>query len=389
MLDMGFAEDLEAILAATPAEKQTALFSATLPPRIAAIARAHLKDPVTIRIDRAVPAGRHAGAGAAGGVRRGARAQAGGARPRARRRAPGVGHRVLPHAHRGRRARRDADRARLPRRGAARRAVAGPARPRDADASAAASPTCSSPPTSPRAGSTSSTSRTWSTTTCRWRPRRTSTASAAPGARGATGVAITLAEPREHRMLRNIERVTRQRIEIAPVPTVADLRARRDEVLRAGLRETILAGDLDRHRAHRRVARRGVRRHGRRRRGGEARRLARRTPARSTRFPRRLRGPNGRRTPRAARLRERTAAATPTRGAATRGARQALDRRRTRLPDHARRPRRRDRQRGRRQWTRHRARSASSSATAPSRCRRRSPTASSPRCAGRTSRASA
>ena len=35
MLDMGFAEDLEAILAATPAKKQTALFSATLPPRIA------------------------------------------------------------------------------------------------------------------------------------------------------------------------------------------------------------------------------------------------------------------------------------------------------------------------------------------------------------------
>src|SRR5258706_11643233 len=38
MLDMGFAEDLEAILAETPAERQTALFSATLPPRIADIA---------------------------------------------------------------------------------------------------------------------------------------------------------------------------------------------------------------------------------------------------------------------------------------------------------------------------------------------------------------
>ena len=35
MLDMGFAEDLEAILEAMPAERQTALFSATLPPRIA------------------------------------------------------------------------------------------------------------------------------------------------------------------------------------------------------------------------------------------------------------------------------------------------------------------------------------------------------------------
>src|SRR6478609_2888477 len=58
MLDMGFAEDLEAILEATPAERQTALFSATLPPRIAEIANNHLKDPVRVRIDREiVPAG--------------------------------------------------------------------------------------------------------------------------------------------------------------------------------------------------------------------------------------------------------------------------------------------------------------------------------------------
>src|SRR5688500_4233945 len=52
MLDMGFAEDLEAILEATPEERQTALFSATLPPRIAQLAEKHLKDPVRVRIDR-------------------------------------------------------------------------------------------------------------------------------------------------------------------------------------------------------------------------------------------------------------------------------------------------------------------------------------------------
>ena len=52
MLDMGFAEDLEAILAGAPAERQTALFSATLPPRIAAIAARHLHDPVRIAIAR-------------------------------------------------------------------------------------------------------------------------------------------------------------------------------------------------------------------------------------------------------------------------------------------------------------------------------------------------
>src|SRR5690606_36420718 len=44
------------------------------------------------------------------------------------------------------------------------------------------------------------------------------------GRAGRTGTAITMAEPREHRMLRNIERVTGQSIETAPVPTVADLR---------------------------------------------------------------------------------------------------------------------------------------------------------------------
>ena len=52
MLDMGFAEDLEAILAATPPDRQTALFSATLPPRIVAIAQRHLENPVRIAIAR-------------------------------------------------------------------------------------------------------------------------------------------------------------------------------------------------------------------------------------------------------------------------------------------------------------------------------------------------
>ena len=53
MLDMGFADDLEAILEATPAERQTVLFSATMPPRIGAIARRHLRDPVRIEIEGA------------------------------------------------------------------------------------------------------------------------------------------------------------------------------------------------------------------------------------------------------------------------------------------------------------------------------------------------
>src|SRR3954463_9219796 len=52
MLDMGFAEDLEAILDALPAERQMALFSATIAPRVASIAERHLHDPVRVKIHR-------------------------------------------------------------------------------------------------------------------------------------------------------------------------------------------------------------------------------------------------------------------------------------------------------------------------------------------------
>ena len=52
MLDMGFAEDLEAILGATPEDRQTALFAATMPPRIGAIAVRHLNKPSRITIGR-------------------------------------------------------------------------------------------------------------------------------------------------------------------------------------------------------------------------------------------------------------------------------------------------------------------------------------------------
>ncbi len=50
MLDMGFIEDIEWILEQVPQERQTALFSATMPPRIVDLARNHMRDPETIRI---------------------------------------------------------------------------------------------------------------------------------------------------------------------------------------------------------------------------------------------------------------------------------------------------------------------------------------------------
>lgn len=50
MLRMGFIDDVEQILKETPAERQTALFSATMPKEVLRIARRHMKDPVEIFI---------------------------------------------------------------------------------------------------------------------------------------------------------------------------------------------------------------------------------------------------------------------------------------------------------------------------------------------------
>jgi ATP-dependent RNA helicase DeaD len=69
------------------------------------------------------------------------------------------------------------------------------------------------------------------------------------GRAGREGVAITLVEPRAHRMLKTIERVTGAPIKVERVPTVADLRARRLELTRAALRESLLGDDLERFRA--------------------------------------------------------------------------------------------------------------------------------------------
>ncbi|HEU0028024.1 MAG TPA: DEAD/DEAH box helicase, partial [Ktedonobacterales bacterium] len=50
MLDMGFQEDIEAILGALPDERQSALFSATIPPRIARLADQYLRNPVRVSV---------------------------------------------------------------------------------------------------------------------------------------------------------------------------------------------------------------------------------------------------------------------------------------------------------------------------------------------------
>ena len=52
MLNMGFMEDVERILAETPVDRQTALFSATMPPRIRSLANRFMRDPQHVNIKR-------------------------------------------------------------------------------------------------------------------------------------------------------------------------------------------------------------------------------------------------------------------------------------------------------------------------------------------------
>ena len=50
MLNMGFADDVETILADTPVDKQVALFSATIPPQIRRLSKKYLTDPLEMTV---------------------------------------------------------------------------------------------------------------------------------------------------------------------------------------------------------------------------------------------------------------------------------------------------------------------------------------------------
>ncbi|HET9071994.1 MAG TPA: DEAD/DEAH box helicase [Acidimicrobiales bacterium] len=246
MLDMGFAEDLEAILAATPDSRQLVLLSATMPGRIDALARRHLRDPERIRI--AEPAGgdeaalvRHT----AYLVQRAYKAVSLGRvldveAPTAAlvfcRTREGVDTLTETLNARGYRAealhggmsqeQRDKVMGRL-RSGTADLLVATDVAARGLDVEQLSHVFNYDLPSSVEAYV--------------HRIGRV-------GRAGREGVAITLAEPREHRMLKTIERATKRRIALEKVPTVADLRARRLDLTRAALRESILEDDLDHYR---------------------------------------------------------------------------------------------------------------------------------------------
>jgi ATP-dependent RNA helicase DeaD len=246
MLDMGFAEDIEAILAETPTQRQTLLFSATLPARIDAIARQHLREPVRVQM------GRPTARGEAPLVRQSAYVVARSHKPAALGRVldvesptaaivfcrtredvdqltetlNGRGYRAEAlHGGMGQE-QRDRVMGRL-RAGTADLLIATDVAARGLDVEQLTHVINYNVPSAPDAYV--------------HRIGRV-------GRAGREGVAITLAEPREHRLLKAIERVTKQKITPQTLPTIADLRARRLELTRAGLRESLLADDLDRFR---------------------------------------------------------------------------------------------------------------------------------------------
>ncbi|PDW04804.1 DEAD/DEAH box helicase [Candidatus Viridilinea mediisalina] len=65
------------------------------------------------------------------------------------------------------------------------------------------------------------------------------------GRAGRTGLAISLITPRERRQIQIIERTTRSRIQRLKLPSLADVAARRREAFRDALREVLREGELD------------------------------------------------------------------------------------------------------------------------------------------------
>ena len=229
MLDMGFAEDIETILESTPDSRQTVLFSATMPSRVSSIAKRHQHDPVRVQIAKAGPGG-----STPSKIRQTVYVVPRSHKPAALGRildieSPGAaivfcrtrgevddltetmnmrGYRAEA-LHGGMdQAGRDRVMGRL-RDGTAELLIATDVAARGLDVDTLTHVVNYDVPSAAesyvhRIGRV--------------------------GRAGRDGVAITLAEPKEQRLIKNIEQLTKQQLTIAPVPTVADLRARQSEL---------------------------------------------------------------------------------------------------------------------------------------------------------------
>jgi ATP-dependent RNA helicase DeaD len=243
MLDMGFIEDIDAILEETPEGRQTALFSATFPPRIAELAQRHMRDPARITVrapEMETPLVRQV----AYTVARPYKLEALGrildveaptsaiifCRTRnevdeltealtVRGYHPEALHGGLNQAQRDRVMKRFRD-------GSADLLIATDVAARGLDVEHVSHVVNYDIPQTPevyvhRIGRT--------------------------GRAGREGTAVTLVQPREHGLLRAIERLVRQPIEQARIPTIADLRTRRLELIRSAILETLEEDEFDRY----------------------------------------------------------------------------------------------------------------------------------------------
>jgi ATP-dependent RNA helicase DeaD len=243
MLDMGFADDIESILDATPPDRQTVLFSATLPPRINSIAKRYQRDPLRIQIGKGdTKPGKVLIRQLAYVVNRAHKPAAlgrvldiespGAALVFCRTRGEvdqltetmnGRGYRAEA-LHGGMdQAQRERVIGRL-RDGTAELLIATDVAARGLDIDTLTHVVNYDVPSAPdsyvhRIGRV--------------------------GRAGREGVAITLAEPREQRLLVNIERLTEQQIAIERVPTVADLKARLVDQTVEAVRAALTADDLN------------------------------------------------------------------------------------------------------------------------------------------------
>ena len=243
MLDMGFTEDIETILESTPEDRQTVLFSATMPPRIEAITKKYQTNPIRVRIGAGdTPAGKDLIRQTVYIVARSHKASALGrildiespdaALVFCRTRTEvdeltttmnGRGYRA--EALHGGMDQKQRDRVMgLLRDGTAELLIATDVAARGLDVDTLTHVVNYDVPSAAesyvhRIGRV--------------------------GRAGREGVAITLAEPRQRRLLGNIERLTKQTITVEKVPSVADLRTRQIELTVTAISDALAGDDLD------------------------------------------------------------------------------------------------------------------------------------------------
>jgi ATP-dependent RNA helicase DeaD len=243
MLDMGFVEDVEWILEEVPTERQTALFSATMPPRIRALAKRYLRDPELVQVSAApgkitvpqieqryVEVPQRAKLDALGRILDHEDPRSALVFCRTKRDVDALGESLLGRGYPAETLHGDlsqAQRDRVMKRfreGQAEILVATDVAARGLDVEHVSHVVNYDLPPDPeqyvhRIGRT--------------------------GRAGRAGVAVSFVTPREQRLFRLIERAVGRRIRPMHLPTAADVRARRLELLKERVRATVKAGQLD------------------------------------------------------------------------------------------------------------------------------------------------